>query len=176
MDKYKELVEYLGVIGHPVINFLNNSLPEEEVQSLGESISIELPQILIDHFKVHNGVKKSDNKIGELSVFPGAVPLSIKESIELYQENLIGKFWPETFYPIFESTAGDYYFIQLNPEYDFGMIYYYSPGEIDFDLYTTCFDSYESMIDSIYQSYQKKYILLKMDFWKLILIKHLTFC
>lgn len=161
MMTYKELIEYLGFTGHPLIRYLKNPLNEKDIQSYCNEKLIKLPQFLIEHFQVHNGVETSGRLIGELTIFPRAIPLSLEEAIETYQMNLLEKYWPITFFPLFESCTGDYYFIQLNPDDDFGMIYYYSPSDIDFDLYTTYFDSYESMINSVYLCYKEKIYFIK---------------
>lgn len=137
------------------MRFLNISLKESEVIEISKNNGIELPEFVRNFFLSFNGVNDEDKLIGEISICPIGIPLSLEKALELYKENSTEEYWDKDLFPLFENDMGDYLLVQMRPDSDYRMIYYFSAGNPDLiDGAASYYDSDLQMIKTIIECYQ----------------------
>ncbi|MBN8689096.1 MAG: hypothetical protein J0M10_18950 [Chitinophagales bacterium] len=71
-------------------------------------------------------------------------------AVQVKEEKSISKYWKNSFFPLITSYGGDYLLLECDiKEVDYGMIYLYSPSLGYVDQLVTCFDSKESMFNTV---------------------------
>lgn len=86
----------------------------------------------------------------------GAFP-PFEWSLDDYKEFSSVGYWDKTKFPLFGSGGGDYFLINCDEmSSTYSRIYFYSPTNVNFDGMITYFDSLESLILSVIESYQSE--------------------
>lgn len=140
----------------PLVNLLQPPLQKEEIKKKIASFSMILPEEVYSLFGWMNGVDSSiEHFLGAAWLFPGGGYYEFERAFEMYREEA-GKddFWNRSKFGIFESGGGDTYLIecaQNSP--DFGKIYLYDIGSVDFDRMISIYDSLESLLSTIIECY-----------------------
>jgi cell wall assembly regulator SMI1 len=160
---YDKLYNFLKQINHPVLSSLKKGLTEDKIRELEIKYKINLPTSLKDLYSTYNGVNTEGKTIGELSIFPNGIFLSLEESFSAFNVNTEHNYWEKSYFPICANGDGDFILVQLAPEEDFDRIYWYSPSNTDFDCITSIYDNEFSMINTVIKCYEKGAYFIKSD-------------
>lgn len=147
---YDNLYETLIKENHPVLKYLKNGIARGEINKVLEANNIDLSDHSKRKFELHNGLIVDDNiLVGNLTIFPNAIPLSLEEAINAYLENKKNRYWNETFFPIFLNGAGDWLLLDTITR----RVFFYYPGSVDFDTVISIYDNEETMIETNVRCY-----------------------
>jgi len=124
----------------------------------GNLEKICLPDEVWDLYSWKNGVNPTaEDSIGNLSIFELAVFVSFQEAMDI-QKSMAGSEygWDKNKFPLFTSGGGDYYLIEGDiSKNEYGSIYYYFPGAVDFERMISQYDSLYTLFLTIYESFSK---------------------
>lgn len=161
---YQKLLDYLKTSQHPAVKFLSPGLKYNEIADFEIQNNIQLSQNVIEFYNVFNGTNNDDATIGELSLFPNGIPISLEYSLEIYRYNIKYKWWKGDYIPIFTSGGNDFYLIQNSSSYKSGSVFYFSHSNPDFNGITSIFDSESTMIETIIECYKRNVYIFNGNF------------
>lgn len=159
-----------------MISLLQPGLSESELTSFLQKVNITLPPDVYALYAWRNGVDEDalESKVlGQLALFPLGIFIPFEIALDEFVTHTEGRYWDKNLFPLFGSGGGDYYIIDCQEDSStFGMIYFYSPTNVDFYGVVTKFDSLNSLIITITECYNSNlyYIdeesYLEVDFKK----------
>jgi hypothetical protein len=110
-------------------------------------------------YKWKNGIdieKSESEQLGELYLFNLGIFDSFDIALNTYNYYTENQYWEKGFFPLFSSGGGDFFLIDtVEPSSTYKKLYYYSPGDPDFNKMITIFDSLENLFTSILKCFSK---------------------
>jgi hypothetical protein len=108
---------------------LLDGIGENEVREIAKNLS--LPADLITLYNWHNGIEGIGEEIIEkIEIFNFGIFLPLE--VALWHREYVfdfGEDWEKDYFPVFSSTVGDYYLMNINNNSDnYGNLFFYSPA------------------------------------------------
>ncbi len=142
----------------PVLEYLNPGISKFEVDQLLKQFDLKLPTECYTLYAWKNGTGKTPKNI-QTWILPLGMFSSIENSIEMYKV-LAGKdaHWSKTMFMIFEGDgSGDWFLLECNKKSPYyGMLFFHSITNVDFDVIISMYDSIESFITTLIECFSEK--------------------
>jgi len=155
-DILESLEQLLKEINSPLLSKLNIGLDNHLQRDL--ITNLDLPEEVTAMYSWRNGTEvKPNDPLGELWIFDFGLFVSLEYAISLYKEavDFVPK-WDKYKFPLYVSGGGEYYLIECDKKKkEYGMIYFHSIGNFDFDIIITKFDSLQTFFLTMIECYQK---------------------
>jgi hypothetical protein len=157
-----QLYNELQAARSPLVSFFQPGIAKQAVDAALKKggVGIKLPDEVYSLYEWRNGIgeeKLNSMALGEVALFTLAVFNSLNLAIETYHSpDLRSYAWCIGLFPLFESFAGDFYFIDTNEESDtYKMIMFYSFSNPYISKATSVFDSLYSCLTTVAECYKK---------------------
>jgi hypothetical protein len=154
----------------PIIRFLDNGINRSYLTELFRKFKIRFDPVeeIYSLFEWHNGInmgliENDPHSDVDTDLFTLGIPCSIERSIDAYLKYSVeNNFWPSNLFPLFESSGGDYFLIDLDKNSNESKkIFFFSPSNPYFQGTISKFDSLLCLIESIIECYEKD--IYKLD-------------
>jgi hypothetical protein len=153
----ERLEEYWKSVDFPLLPKLASGIDIESIEP--KNFEGQLPEEMKILYKWRNGVKRefATDLIGRLTLFSGAIPMAIQKVWWVHETMAVNEFgWGRSKIPLFESGGGDYFLLNCDVEAsEYGQIYFFSPGAIDFELIITVYDSLTTLFQTVLESFKE---------------------
>lgn len=159
VGKLSAFEDYLAKVQSPILKRLNPGVDfnRGDFEDF-KSNNLVMPEAFFALYQWRNGTNLDGLSIlAQTWLFRLASFMNFDKAFDLYSM-MAGQdeFWPVTRFPLFESGGGEVYTLECDERRnDYGMIYFYSPGELDFEVTASMFDSLYTLIDTIFSCYKE---------------------
>lgn len=147
----RELFDILNHLKSPLIDIFQPGIRLDS-KMLIDKYDLKFFQEIYELYEWRNGIneEQSESKqLGQLYLFNLGIFDSFDIALNTYTYYTQNQYWGKGFFPLFSSGGGDFFLIDtIEGSKTYKKLYYYSPGDPDFNGMITIFDSLESLFIS----------------------------
>lgn len=162
-----ELKNELLIVGSPLTDFFEIGLDRKNIELKISDSGLIFSEDIYDLYQWHNGLKREVleyKTLGEMRLFGYAIFHDFDIAYQEYLAYSNANYWDKYLFPLFGSGGGDYYLIDCNKNSkSFSQLFYFSPGDPDFQGVISIYDSLNSLISTIIECYRTKVYYLDED-------------
>ncbi|HNP21284.1 MAG TPA: hypothetical protein PKM63_00390 [Panacibacter sp.] len=153
-----ELYEQIKISSSPLLRLFNEGISKQQIAKEMLSISLDLPDEIIQLYEWRNGTNLSRSSIpNETWLFPLGAFCTLESSIDRYR-HFVGNddYWRTDMHLLFEDSGGEKFLIDCNKDSGtYRMIYKYSIVSVDYDVLITAYDSIETLLATVISCFKK---------------------
>jgi hypothetical protein len=163
LDLCDQLLKELEIARSPLPSYFQPGISKQAVDDLlrKSNVKVSLPDDVYSLYQWRNGLdddKVKSKAMGEVQLFKLAVFNSLDMSIKTYQYPDVRQYSSsKSLFPLFESSAGDFYFIDTDEKSDtYRMIIFFSFSNPYILNGASIFDSLENCIITVTECYRNR--------------------